>query len=59
MKLTLEAKREIDSLTLEQLVHGWRFHNKPSAWYHGEVGRYWESRIHILRSLEKQNVCSR
>ena len=45
MTLTPEAKKRIDSLTYEELLHKWRFAPVGDATMQGETGEYWGQRI--------------
>lgn len=50
MTLTPEAKKRIDSLTYEELLHKWRFAPVGDATMQGETGEYWGHRMGELRA---------
>jgi len=49
MKLTVENKKKIDNLNLEELLRGWRFHALGDSFIQGETGDYWAKRLFALR----------
>ena len=51
MNLTPENKKLIDSLSLESLLHRWRFAAAGDERFQGETGTYWAKRMNELRAL--------
>ena len=43
MELTEKNKKNIDSLSYEQLLSHWRFAPSGDPWFQGETGDYWSS----------------
>ena len=50
MKLTDEKKSEIDAMSYEQLLRGWRFSPCGDPMFEGETGEYWGKRMKELRA---------
>lgn len=49
MFLTTAVKAQIDALTYEQLLEGWRHTPVGDPLFQGESGRYWGQRLRKLR----------
>lgn len=52
MKLTPEMKAEIDAMSYEDLLRGWRFAKIGDERFQGEVGEYWGKRMFGLRDAD-------
>ena len=54
MELTPEIKRQIDSMSLEEMLSKWRF-SPPGAWmFTGEIGEYFSKRMFGLRDADNE-----
>jgi hypothetical protein len=56
MTLTPENKKDIDSLSYEELLRKWRFAPAGEPWFQGETGDYWAKRMAELREQHPDPV---
>jgi hypothetical protein len=56
MKLTLDVKQYIDSLSYGQLLSRWRFSPVGDPYFQGETGEYWSVRMNKLRKEQGDEV---
>ena len=56
MKLTVENKKYIDSLSYEELLRHWRFAPIGDPWFEGETGKYWAERMQKLKEEGADHV---
>jgi hypothetical protein len=58
MDLSEKAEKYIDSLSYEQLLHGWRYAKAGDQWLQGETGEYWGNRMAELRKNGADHVAA-
>lgn len=56
MKLTDDIKKEIDSMSYENLLSLWRFAPAGDKWFQGERGDYFSKRMADLRKHGADHV---
>jgi len=55
MNLTEENKKEIDSLTYNELLMRWNQSTPRNIWFRGETGKYFRERMEELKPNTAKN----